>query len=109
MPKFATEEIKLTKEEAAEVASEEDLHKITWTDPEPTKPWYQSRKFGYIVLSLLTMLFGGTAGGVSFSSTELLTYSLGIAATGVGGHVVSDVMQQRRGTVRLKRRVPPQE
>lgn len=76
--------------------NEEGLIERTMVDPPKAKPWWQSRKLGYIILSMLSMVLGVATGQVELTGQDLLLYSLGVAGVGVGGHVASDIAFQRR-------------
>ena len=83
------------KEESVPI-DEAGLIKRTLTDPPPTKPFWQSRKLGYVLLSIFGMVLSAVTGQTFFTPAEVVTFSLGIAGIGVGGHTVSDISHKRK-------------
>jgi len=73
------------------VPVDEGIITKTMSDPRPEKPFWKSRKFGYILLGILNMVLAAATGQAEFSPTEILTFSLGVAGLGVGAHTATDI------------------
>lgn len=84
--------------------NEEDFIRTRTVAPEMQKPWWRSRKLGYILLSILTMILGEKVGGASFTADHYTAFALGVAGIGVGGHAFSDFVHKRKQT-----ELPPSE